>query len=572
MNDEDVTKILGQVVPDAPSPDAWAGAAVRRARRRRIGGVAAVVALALVAVPMGAMMFNRPLVAGPAESTGEVTGDVMILGSADAPELCLGAIRESYPPQCGGPALKGDFRWEQVEFEEANGVRWTNSTYTVRGHYDPDDGDSGSFTLTAPPVVAPLVQEPAGLDFPQLCDDPYADGGDPGAGGEAPDGSEALHAAAAELPVVTMYVSDGSSNFNVLVQGDADEAFRALRAVWKGGLCVQSSDAPTEARRMEVLGAVMAALPDGQLVTADAGGMKPEVNVHVVIITPEIEAAVRKAAKDVPVTLTAVFNPVGPDTPTQTPSTDPTAPVTPPASDLPTTDPDSPTSSDSTLTLRTLRGTARILQKEGELPRLCVREAWEATEPFSCEGPTLKGDVNWDEIPHTTDQGVLVSDGHYTVTGTYDPTDGDPGSLTLDGPPVFAGQPGVEFERYSTLCAEKSDTWRDDPRWPTIVIAPDPEGHIPLPDPQGWVCSRLTGAVADDKLDAILDALPTIRDPRIVGYSRDGNDLVVKVLAADDKLMDMVYAVVEETGMPVVVRTALTPPGENDTTIVAPSR
>ena len=28
MNEEDVSKVLGQVVPEAPSPDAWAGAAV----------------------------------------------------------------------------------------------------------------------------------------------------------------------------------------------------------------------------------------------------------------------------------------------------------------------------------------------------------------------------------------------------------------------------------------------------------------------------------------------------------------------------------------------------------------
>ena len=33
MNEEDVSKVLGQVVPEAPSPDAWAGAAVRRSRR-----------------------------------------------------------------------------------------------------------------------------------------------------------------------------------------------------------------------------------------------------------------------------------------------------------------------------------------------------------------------------------------------------------------------------------------------------------------------------------------------------------------------------------------------------------
>ena len=45
MNEEDVSKVLGQVVPEAPSPDAWAGAAVVRAsavasgRRRFMSGL-----------------------------------------------------------------------------------------------------------------------------------------------------------------------------------------------------------------------------------------------------------------------------------------------------------------------------------------------------------------------------------------------------------------------------------------------------------------------------------------------------------------------------------------------------
>ncbi|HMS38233.1 MAG TPA: hypothetical protein PKA93_13775, partial [Arachnia sp.] len=351
MNEEDVSKVLGQVVPEAPSPDAWAGAAVRRSRRRRRGAVAAVAALAIVAVPVGAMVVSKPpSTAVPAAPGGEVTGDVLIFGTAEEPELCLGAVRESYPPQCGGPSLKGDFDWAQVVFEEEGGARWTNQSYTVRGFYDPDDGDGGSFILTAPVVLAP-EGEPDELDFPQLCDDPLV-GSPPGTDPvEQQAFAGALDLTDQTLPVVFSWAT--GSTYNYLVQGDAEAAFQEMRAVFDGGLCVRSSDAPTQARRMEVADKVMTAVPTGQLISSDAHDysflsagteMTPSVGVHVVIATPEIEAAVRKAAEEVPFTLTAVFTPVGPDSPstnpapsdpTSSPSTSTSRPATPAAPDLP---------------------------------------------------------------------------------------------------------------------------------------------------------------------------------------------------------------------------------------------
>ena len=45
----------------------------------------------------------------------------------------------------------------------------------------------------------------------------------------------------------------------------------------------------------------------------------------------------------------------------------------------------------------------------------------------------------------------------------------------------------------------------------------------------------------------------------------------VTVVASDEELVARVAEVVEATGMPVVLRTKLTPPGEQDTTIVVPS-
>ena len=45
---------------------------------------------------------------------GEVStrGIVTILDDGEGPELCLGAVAESWPPQCGGPPVLG-WDWKQ---------------------------------------------------------------------------------------------------------------------------------------------------------------------------------------------------------------------------------------------------------------------------------------------------------------------------------------------------------------------------------------------------------------------------------------------------------------------------
>lgn len=57
---------------------------------------------------------------------------VMDTGS---PELCLGAVAESWPPQCGGPPIEG-WDWEAVQgvFEQQGKIRW--GTFHVTGRWD----------------------------------------------------------------------------------------------------------------------------------------------------------------------------------------------------------------------------------------------------------------------------------------------------------------------------------------------------------------------------------------------------------------------------------------------------
>ncbi|MEO7420959.1 MAG: hypothetical protein ABIU87_01025 [Ornithinibacter sp.] len=70
---------------------------------------------------------------------GPVTGQGTVIEAADrTPELCLGPIRESYPPQCEGVPLSG-WDWGSAGVHEEAGTgaavtRW--GTYAVTGTFD----------------------------------------------------------------------------------------------------------------------------------------------------------------------------------------------------------------------------------------------------------------------------------------------------------------------------------------------------------------------------------------------------------------------------------------------------
>ncbi|WP_298751635.1 hypothetical protein [uncultured Serinicoccus sp.] len=88
----------------------------------------------------------------PSATVEEVLGTGIVMQrSADAPpELCVGPVAESMPPQCRGPVLAGEFSWEDVEARQQGEVRWTDETYHGVGTYSPDGGEQGTFTLTRP--------------------------------------------------------------------------------------------------------------------------------------------------------------------------------------------------------------------------------------------------------------------------------------------------------------------------------------------------------------------------------------------------------------------------------------
>ncbi|WP_051247277.1 hypothetical protein [Nocardioides halotolerans] len=81
------------------------------------------------------------------------TRDLATVMDTGSPELCLGPVAESYPPQCGGPALLG---WDWAEhagtYDEQGDIRW--GTYAVTGTWD-------GTAFTATDAVPGALYDPA---------------------------------------------------------------------------------------------------------------------------------------------------------------------------------------------------------------------------------------------------------------------------------------------------------------------------------------------------------------------------------------------------------------------------
>jgi hypothetical protein len=113
----------------------------------------------------GGVSFDPP--AAPPAS-GEVLGTGTVLQQDGGPAMfCLGAVAESYPPQCSGPDIT-NWTWDDVEgSESANGTTW--GAYALQGEWN-----GRQFTVTAPPIMLalydPMVQ-PDPLDDPTNAGD-----------------------------------------------------------------------------------------------------------------------------------------------------------------------------------------------------------------------------------------------------------------------------------------------------------------------------------------------------------------------------------------------------------------
>lgn len=63
------------------------------------------------------------------------TRDLATVMDTGRPELCLGAVAESWPPQCSGIPLRGwDWAAQHGVFEHSGDIRWGG--FAVTGHFD----------------------------------------------------------------------------------------------------------------------------------------------------------------------------------------------------------------------------------------------------------------------------------------------------------------------------------------------------------------------------------------------------------------------------------------------------
>lgn len=184
--------------------------------------------------------------------TGRFRAWATVLEKGDGgPQLCLGGVATSYPPQCGGPPITG-WSWAKVAHEHANDVRW--GSYVVVGRYD-----GTRFTLTEPPRVddgsGPRPDLPPVRDYTSPCPAPPGGWLPPDPARATDDAEQQAVALAAQQPgYAALWIdqnlgtaSPGPSGpdndptrivLNVSTTGDLAATERTLRTVWGGNLCV----------------------------------------------------------------------------------------------------------------------------------------------------------------------------------------------------------------------------------------------------------------------------------------------------------------------------------------------
>jgi hypothetical protein len=211
----------------------------------------------------------------PDEPSGPalVRGIGTVLDDGDGPELCLGPIMTSLPPQCSGPKLVG-WDWSTVESEHRAGSRWTGPEYVVTGTYD-----GTSFTVTQQPIRSDEYDGPRSTRSYEEDDRLRTPCPEPQGGWRPVDPATTNHRslqqvarAAERLDGYADLWWDQSVNpahddpdadpgamndptklvVNVRVVGDPVSAEAELRKVWGGALCVTRAErTEAELRRIQ---------------------------------------------------------------------------------------------------------------------------------------------------------------------------------------------------------------------------------------------------------------------------------------------------------------------------------
>ena len=255
---------------------------------------------------------------GSGDRSTEYEADTTVLESADhGPMLCLGAIADSYPPQCGDVPLE-NWEWGSVEGEEsASGTTW--GSFHVVGTYD-----GTSFTLIE---AGPL--QPSPREHGDPVDTPCAE---PEGGWVSVDASRAteedmlatMHAAEDEPDYAGFWIDHvvepgegpvvpGGIIANVAFTGDVERHTAQIRQRWGGPLCVVehewTMDALERAHR-ELRGAVGSEL-GLQLLGSGISMNRNRVEAGVVVADDETRSVVDERYGEGAVLLVPALTPVG---------------------------------------------------------------------------------------------------------------------------------------------------------------------------------------------------------------------------------------------------------------------
>jgi hypothetical protein len=159
-----------------------------------------------------------------------------VLESRDhGPQLCLGGIATSYPPQCGGPDIAG-WSWDGVPGKEsANGTTW--AAVTLIGTFD-----GKTFTLTAPPAP-PTPARAQTYDFSPACTNPDGD----------PHADATTFTQPDDHDVGAVWVTAEQGIYNVVARpGAAGRVRQQIRQTFAGLLCIVERDQPSRASLLEL--------------------------------------------------------------------------------------------------------------------------------------------------------------------------------------------------------------------------------------------------------------------------------------------------------------------------------
>jgi hypothetical protein len=231
---------------------------------------------------------EQPPEAVPAPDPSQVyegSGTVLEAAEEHGPELCLGAILTSLPPQCSGVPI-ANWDWKAVEGERSrSGTTWGD--YHVVGTYDGE-----VFTVTE--VGPPAYQEWEDIyRYETPCPEPEGGWVVPDPAHNTQEETRRAHAyARAQADYVISWndhLEDELQEFGPVVlvavfTGDAERHDAEIRKVWDGPLCLVARDLPTARELARIRKEVENRLPDLglELLGSGIGGFPPTIFVDIV--------------------------------------------------------------------------------------------------------------------------------------------------------------------------------------------------------------------------------------------------------------------------------------------------